>query len=107
MKLSFSFRGLEASPDKFEVLVGTINKDDRAAGSAGSPEVRRVLKVALAPGFSVYFRGDDLAVLELDRKLSFSAYVQPVCLPHTSDVYGPTSECYTVGWGRTQPGGRE
>ena len=57
-----------------------------------------------APAYFAYSLGDDLAVLELSRKLEFGAHVQPVCLPDSSAPFGPASECYSAGWGLTATG---
>jgi secreted trypsin-like serine protease len=42
---------------------------------------------------------NDVAILQLTDPVTFSQYVQPICLPTTSAPSDP-SKCYAVGWGR-------
>jgi secreted trypsin-like serine protease len=42
---------------------------------------------------------NDVAILQLTEPVTFSQYVQPICLPTTSAPSDP-SKCYAIGWGR-------
>lgn len=48
-----------------------------------------------------------LAILKLDRPLTFNNYVQPLCLPSPDEVFLPNEECYVAGWGHTQWNGTQ
>ena len=43
---------------------------------------------------------NDIAIIQLDRKVEFSEYLQPVCLPTLKKIHGPGSLCYLAGWGK-------
>lgn len=65
--------------------------------------VAHVTNVWVEPGFTAAGKGEDVAVLSLDRQVPF----QPVSLPDKSDtsVYNPGTNATVVGWGRTSDGG--
>lgn len=44
---------------------------------------------------------NDIALLRLSRDITFTNYIQPICLPQNSNV---ESLLYTAGWGRTEYG---
>uniref|UniRef100_A0A914VWR1 Peptidase S1 domain-containing protein n=1 Tax=Plectus sambesii TaxID=2011161 RepID=A0A914VWR1_9BILA len=46
---------------------------------------------------------NDIALLKLSSKLSFSQYIQPICLPSSSDdseLFQPGQCAYVTGWGQ-------
>uniref|UniRef100_A0A673MVQ8 Suppressor of tumorigenicity 14 protein homolog n=1 Tax=Sinocyclocheilus rhinocerous TaxID=307959 RepID=A0A673MVQ8_9TELE len=48
---------------------------------------------------------NDIALMELDSPVTFSATIRPICLPTATDVF-PTGETVTIsGWGATREGG--
>ena len=49
--------------------------------------------------------GDDIAILQFDEPVVYSAYIRPLCVVGSRDVFTPTSQCYTAGWGQFQPEG--
>ena len=65
--------------------------------------VSKVTKVWVEPGFSDPGKGDDVAVLTLDRDLPY----QPAKLPGASgaSLYSEGTNATVVGWGRTSDGG--
>ncbi|TSQ24017.1 Serine protease 27 [Bagarius yarrelli] len=66
--------------------------------------VRAVKRVVVAHGYSRPQEGRDVALVELSSPLTWTNYVQPVCLPSSdSQFYGGTM-CYVTGWGNTQEG---
>ncbi|XP_010749357.3 tryptase-2 isoform X2 [Larimichthys crocea] len=42
---------------------------------------------------------NDIALVKLKKKLSFSPDVAPVTLPSIDDTFGSSSECWITGWG--------
>ncbi|XP_075054438.1 transmembrane protease serine 11F [Mixophyes fleayi] len=48
---------------------------------------------------------NDIALLKLSNPLNFTKYIQPVCLPETSDHFPDNSSCYVTGWGTLTDGG--
>ncbi|XP_016375881.1 suppressor of tumorigenicity 14 protein homolog [Sinocyclocheilus rhinocerous] len=48
---------------------------------------------------------NDIALMELDSPVTFSATIRPICLPTATDVF-PAGETVTIsGWGATREGG--
>ncbi|XP_076878260.1 ovochymase-2 isoform X2 [Brachyhypopomus gauderio] len=43
----------------------------------------------------------DIALLELEGRIQFSNFVQPVCLPVPGEVFPPKTTCLVAGWGHT------
>ena len=72
----------------------------------GESQVYQVIDVKIHPNFS--YRGfyNDLALLRLDRPVEFNEYVQPICLPSSSQsTKAFVGEVATVaGWGSTYYG---
>lgn len=74
---------------------------EQKAGTDGV--VASVRDIWTEPGFSDPGKGDDVAVLSLDRSLSY----RPASLPGKSDasLYSAGTNATVVGWGRTSDGG--
>jgi len=76
---------------------------------------RKVLSITIHEGYkSMYFEGihdtppkNDVAILKLDKPLTFTDFVQPLCLPRPEQVFAPNEECYVAGWGHTQWNGTQ
>lgn len=63
----------------------------------------RIVRVIRHPDYKASSKYNDIALLELDRDVSFSDYIKPACLWQTSDV-NYTSGIAT-GWGLTKDRG--
>ncbi|XP_071982704.1 transmembrane protease serine 11D-like isoform X2 [Engystomops pustulosus] len=48
---------------------------------------------------------NDIALLQLSSPISFTQYIQPVCLPDTLHIFAINSSCYVTGWGALTEGG--
>ncbi len=43
--------------------------------------------------------GNDIVLLKLEKKIVFSDFARPICLPETDDwTNSVDSECYSLGW---------
>lgn len=53
------------------------------------------------PDFKVTGNGyvNDLALVRLKKKITFSKSVAPVRLPNPTDTFSPPANCWIVGWG--------
>jgi len=66
---------------------------------------RRTKSVHLHPAYNVYTSENDMALLKLNKKVPFSAQLQPICLP-CPDVNLTAGENVTViGWGAVSESG--
>lgn len=65
-------------------------------------QIPMVRKVILHPDYNPRTEANDIALIELDRPVTFNDYVQPACLPHvTKDSKTSFKNCYISGWGTT------
>ena len=78
-----------------QVLLGAVDLDN--------PDYKadkyRVKNIIRHPNYSFTASYNDIALIELDRKVSFSDNVQPACLFSKDDV--PSSGLKVTGWGST------
>ncbi|KAE8631042.1 hypothetical protein XENTR_v10001054, partial [Xenopus tropicalis] len=49
--------------------------------------------------------GYDIALLKLATPVTFTSYIQSVCLPEASSSFPDNSSCYITGWGTLSYGG--
>ena len=47
---------------------------------------------------------NDVALVKLDKKVTFSSRVLPVALAAQDDLFKPKSECWVTGWGNVNEG---
>ncbi|XP_006903294.1 PREDICTED: serine protease 33-like [Elephantulus edwardii] len=82
----------------YSVLLGSIS----SYPTANEPgELRTVAQFILHPQFSYTEEHGmgDIALIQLDRRVSFTDLVLPICLPKPGDPLGPDTWCYVTGWG--------
>lgn len=86
-----------ARPSDLRVVVG--RQDMRTRDGV----VARISAIWIAPGFTDPTKGDDFAVLRLDRSVRY----RPADLPEQGDEspYAEGTEATVLGWGRTSEGG--
>ncbi|XP_043217277.1 uncharacterized protein LOC122379288 [Amphibalanus amphitrite] len=92
-------------PTRTERLSGvkelTVSRLSALLGDGTRAAVRRVIA---HPGHRMLGDNtDDLALVELERELTFSATVQPACLPPEDAPYSPELACSVAGFGSTRP----
>lgn len=63
-------------------------------------EIRRVQKIHQHENFNVITFDNDIAIIELDREMSYGPAVQPVCLPSGDEDDFSGSVGIIAGWGR-------
>lgn len=75
----------------------------------GESEIFQISEIRIHPQFTGTGFYNDLALFKLERPVSFSDYIQPICLPsnsqRTESFIGQVPTI--VGWGTTYYGGRE
>lgn len=66
-----------------------------------------IVYVITHPDFKVSRDGyvNDLALVRLKKKITFSREVAPVRLPGSGDTFGTSSNCWIIGWGNIETNG--
>lgn len=74
----------------------TINEPD----TQGCPEEFQVIERIVHPNYNTSERYNDIALLKLDRIVSFTPHIRPACLPSKPNF--PEKYYFTaMGWGQT------
>ncbi|KAK2827759.1 hypothetical protein Q7C36_018685 [Tachysurus vachellii] len=50
-------------------------------------------------------KDSDIALIHLQNKVSFTDYIQPICLPDSHQQFAAGRKCVIAGWGRLSEGG--
>ncbi|XP_064425414.1 suppressor of tumorigenicity 14 protein-like [Latimeria chalumnae] len=66
----------------------------------------RVKAIITHEGYDEDSYDNDIALLQLERPLTFTNFIQPICLPATSHDFAVGSECWVTGWGTLTEGGK-
>ncbi|KAK9762995.1 hypothetical protein K7432_010728 [Basidiobolus ranarum] len=84
------------SPNLLQIIVGTNDN------TVTSSKIKKVVKVVIAPGYSIDKQEDDLALLELDEELIFDERIQPIAI---STAKVSEKQTFTAaGWGLIEDG---
>ncbi|XP_034049179.1 serine protease 27 isoform X2 [Thalassophryne amazonica] len=59
----------------------------------------RVKRVVIPSGYVEPYKGNDLALVLLSSPVTWSDYVQPICLPSSDTLFPAGMQCYVTGWG--------
>lgn len=90
-----------ASPRLWTVFLGKMRQNSRWPGEV-SFKVRRLF---LHPYHEEDSHDYDVALLQLDHPVVYSATVRPVCLPARSHFFESGQHCWITGWGAQREGG--
>lgn len=80
------------------VRLGALTID--APDTLGCPEEFKVIERIIHPEYNKLQRYNDVALLKLDRIVSFNPHVRPACLTNSEDLQ-PGVKLTGMGWGQT------
>nr|XP_040032200.1 serine protease 27 [Gasterosteus aculeatus aculeatus] len=61
-----------------------------------------VSRVVIPTGYRDAQQGKDMALVQLTGPVTWSDYIQPVCLPAAGTLFPSGMQCYVTGWGNTR-----
>ncbi|KAK7070344.1 Tryptase gamma [Halocaridina rubra] len=85
-------------PSAIELSLG--DWDLRSSGDGQNLKVK-VVRVTTHPNYNKHTLQNDVAVLKLDRKVTFNERIRPICLP-ASNFNLDGHEAIVTGWGRNE-----
>uniref|UniRef100_S4REK1 Peptidase S1 domain-containing protein n=1 Tax=Petromyzon marinus TaxID=7757 RepID=S4REK1_PETMA len=92
------------NPNTWTVYLGLHSQNDLSASTVVARSVNRILIHERYNGSSHDY---DIALMQLSERVSFTDYIQPVCLPPRFQKFPyPGKSCFISGWGKLFEGGK-
>lgn len=91
---------VSCSTKKYSVMLGTSKLKPENSSTALIIPVKDII---IHPKFwgRTFIMGD-IALLQLSTPVTFSKYVQPICLPEPNDDLKIGTPCWVTGWGQVK-----
>uniref|UniRef100_A0AAY4DDE3 Suppressor of tumorigenicity 14 protein homolog n=1 Tax=Denticeps clupeoides TaxID=299321 RepID=A0AAY4DDE3_9TELE len=89
-----------SQPQTWEAYFGLHTQKDKSKA-----EKRNLKQVIAHPSYNTYTFDYDMALMELDRPLTFGNKIRPICLPSPSYSFPAGKSVWITGWGATKEGG--
>ncbi|OCT59097.1 hypothetical protein XELAEV_18001585mg [Xenopus laevis] len=67
----------------------------------------RVTKVINYPKYQRPTDSGDISLMELSRRVNFTKYIWPICLPAAGVIFPTGLKCWVTGWGQTRGGSNQ
>lgn len=89
-----------SQPDSWEVYLGlhTQKQPEKA-------EKRYLKRIIAHPSYNEFTFDYDIALMELDKAVTFRDTIRPICLPSSSYVFPVGKSVWITGWGATREAG--
>jgi len=87
-------RGRSKSAQSITIRLGETDR----VKTEGSEKTIRVSQIIYHPDFSWYTLNNDIALVKLKEPVTFTNYIQPICLAPREAPDG--ASCYITGWGK-------
>ncbi|XP_058713142.1 suppressor of tumorigenicity 14 protein isoform X1 [Poecile atricapillus] len=91
-----------SDPSLWTAYLGLTDQGDRSGPNVQTRKIKRIIS---HPFFNDYTYDYDIAVLELQSPVTFTAVVQPICLPDATHNFPVGKDLWVTGWGATTEGG--
>ncbi|XP_059814269.1 transmembrane protease serine 12-like, partial [Hypanus sabinus] len=95
------FTPLNRWKHRWVVITGLLMQSHYSAYT----KVLRLRRIIVHPGFNSETFNNDIALLQLHRRIAFDNYTQPICLPQNSSLQAGLELCYISGWGSMESNG--
>ncbi|XP_030048337.1 transmembrane protease serine 11C [Microcaecilia unicolor] len=66
---------------------------------------RKLQKIIIHENYNRITHANDITLLLLSEPVTFSPYMQPICLPEPENIFQDESSCFVTGWGALQAKG--
>lgn len=77
------------------------------AGTNSNMQTRSVNRIIVHSDYSSTTDDNDIALLELKEIVTFSNYINPVCLATTGSTLFTDTNVWVTGWGNIRDGGKK
>uniref|UniRef100_A0ABM5EPS0 Suppressor of tumorigenicity 14 protein isoform X1 n=1 Tax=Pogona vitticeps TaxID=103695 RepID=A0ABM5EPS0_9SAUR len=91
-----------SDPTLWTAYMGLHDQRDRTNAKVQSRSIKKIIQ---NPYFNEYTFDYDIAVLELSSPVTFTAEIEPVCLPDVTHEFPAGKAMWVTGWGATQEDG--
>lgn len=99
----FSFSSVlgSISASRVSVYLGRQSQQ----GSNPNEEVLGVTRIIIHPNYNSDTINNDISLLQLESPVSFTRYIQPVCLAAPDSTFHTGTTSWVTGWGNIGSGG--
>ncbi|KAJ7996718.1 hypothetical protein DPEC_G00239940 [Dallia pectoralis] len=81
----------------WEAVLGLHSQNSVAVAPSQTLKVDRVI---MNKHYNKQTKDSDIAMMHLHRNVTFTEYIQPICLPQIDQQYEAGRKCFIAGWGR-------
>ena len=71
----------------------------------GTEEVIGFKKIYIHPEYDAKTANNDIALIQLSKKVNFTKYIRPICVPSSGFPDPSGTNAFVSGWGTTSQGG--